>query len=49
VRETFGFLSVAAAARQFEVAADTVAFADQLAAAIEAALPIIRQELTQSS
>jgi PAS domain S-box-containing protein len=46
----FGLLSVAAAARDFEFvaksdAADTTAVAGRLAAAIEASLPIIRQEL----
>jgi CheY-like chemotaxis protein/HPt (histidine-containing phosphotransfer) domain-containing protein len=47
---TFGFLHVASAARQFEVAADmgapeTAEIADHLAAAIEASMPIVRQEL----
>jgi hypothetical protein len=45
---TFGFLAVAAAARCFEVAADAEdipGLADQLAAAIEAAATIVRQEL----
>ena len=47
---TFGFLSVAAAARRFELAAEmgaveTVALADQLAASIEASISVVRQEL----
>jgi CheY-like chemotaxis protein/HPt (histidine-containing phosphotransfer) domain-containing protein len=47
---TFGFLHVAASARQFEVAADigapeTAACADHLAAAIEASITSIRQQL----
>jgi HPt (histidine-containing phosphotransfer) domain-containing protein len=47
---TFGLLSTAAAARRFEAAidrgaADTAARADHLAAAIEASIPVIRQEL----
>jgi signal transduction histidine kinase/DNA-binding response OmpR family regulator/HPt (histidine-containing phosphotransfer) domain-containing protein len=47
---TFGFLSVAAAARRFEDAADmnaaeTVALGDHLAAAIKASITVIRQEL----
>jgi signal transduction histidine kinase/DNA-binding response OmpR family regulator/HPt (histidine-containing phosphotransfer) domain-containing protein len=47
---TFGFLSVAAAARRLEVAtgrhaAETVGLADHLAAAIKASMPIARQEL----
>jgi PAS domain S-box-containing protein len=45
---TFGFLAVAAAARRFEVAADTddlPVLADQLVAALEAAGAIVRQEL----
>jgi len=45
---TLGFLSIAAAARQFEIAADTggvdmAACADRLATAIEASMPIIRK------
>ena len=51
---TFGFLSVAAAARRFEAAADmgapeTVALGDHLAAAIEASIPIVRQELATTA
>jgi CheY-like chemotaxis protein len=47
---TFGFLSVAAAARRFELAADmgeaeTVRFADHLATSIKASLTVVRQEL----
>jgi CheY-like chemotaxis protein len=46
---TFGFLSLAAAARQFEVAAETEApgiadAADQLAAALNASIPIMRRQ-----
>jgi HPt (histidine-containing phosphotransfer) domain-containing protein len=48
---TFGFLYVAAAARQFEVAADmgapeTEALGDHLAAAIEASVAVTRQEFS---
>jgi CheY-like chemotaxis protein len=47
---TFGFMLVAAAARQYEVAADgntqkATALGDSLATAIDASLPIVRQEL----
>jgi len=47
---TFGFLSVAAAARRIEIAADmgapeTVALGDRLAEAIETSTTIIKQEL----
>ena len=47
---TFGFMLVAAAARQYELAADkktadTMALGDHLANVIEASLPIVRQEL----
>jgi HPt (histidine-containing phosphotransfer) domain-containing protein len=47
---TFGFLHVAAAARCFELAADnsaaeTAALGDQLAAAIEASIAVIREEI----
>jgi hypothetical protein len=47
---TFGFLSVAAAARRFELAAnmgeaETVALADHLATSIKASLTGVRQEL----
>jgi signal transduction histidine kinase/FixJ family two-component response regulator len=47
---TFGFLSIATAARRVEVAADTAdadtaVFAGRLAVAIERSLPLIRQQL----
>jgi threonine dehydrogenase-like Zn-dependent dehydrogenase len=47
---TFGFLSLAAAARRFEVVADTdsperAALADHLGAAIKVSIAIVQQEL----
>ena len=47
---TFGFLHLAAAAREFEFAAetdlsDTAVVVNELAAAIDISMPIIRQEL----
>jgi signal transduction histidine kinase/FixJ family two-component response regulator len=51
---TFGFLSLAAAGRRFERAADaglpeTAALGDALAAAIEASVTILRQELSAAA
>jgi HPt (histidine-containing phosphotransfer) domain-containing protein len=47
---TLGFLSVAAAAREFELAADmdapeTMVLADRLVVEIKASIPIVQQEL----